>query len=119
VTTQAVNLPGRIPAGPIYVQRFDGSAYCEADPEVIARMVSARVVEGVGPRSGRIDRLRIICTEEEAIQRLQAISESQPQEEPGSITTDASREIFREKLNEGLNWTWCHRRNRNMENATP
>lgn len=110
MTTQACNLPGRIPGGPIYVQRFDGTAYCEGDREAVDRMVKAGIVEGIGPRSGRIDRLRITCSEDEAVKRLQAVFEPTHEENPGSITSMASREIYREKLDAGFCWNFKQNR---------
>lgn len=114
MTTQACNLVGRIPSGPIYVHRFDGTVYCEGDPDQVSRMVKAGVVEGIGPRNGCIKRLRITCTEDEAVKRLQAVSEPSHEENPGSITSMASREIFREILGDSGGWVWCHKANRNM-----
>jgi len=115
MVTQACNLPGRIPGGPIYVQRQDGSAYCEGDEEEIGRMVRACVVEGIGPRSGVIRRLRIICTESEAIEKLSAIRATEPRitETPGSITSMASQEVYRQPLDTGY-FVWQHKRNRGL-----
>ena len=81
----------------------------EANEAEVSRMILAGVVEGVGPRSGRIDVLRIICTEAEAIERLAAIrrAESAEAETAGSVTSQASREVFREQLTDTLRcWTF-------------
>jgi hypothetical protein len=115
MTTQACNLPGRIPAGPIYVQRLDGTAYCEADPVEINRMVLAGIVEGLGPSSGVIKRLRMVCTEAEGLVRMAAIPlPKRAQETPGSINSMASRTVFRESLGDTGLWAWCHLANRRM-----
>lgn len=106
MTTQACNLPDRIPSGPILVQRADKSSYMEADEAAIARMIKAEIVEGIGPPSGRIRILRVTCSEDEAVKRLQAVFEPSHEENPGSITSMASREIYREKLDSGFCWNF-------------
>lgn len=115
MTTQACNLQGRVPAGPIYVQRQDGTAYCEADETEIARMIAAGIVEGLGPSSGIIKRLRMICTEVEGIERMAAIPlPKRVQETPGSIMSMASKEVFKEHLGESGLWCYTLLRNRNI-----
>lgn len=114
MTTQACNLPDRIPAGPMLVQRADKSSYVESDEAAIARMIKAEIVEGIGPPSGRIRILRITCSEDEALKRLQAVFEPSHEENPGSITSMASREIYREKVNEEGLWTWNFKQNRTV-----
>lgn len=115
MTTQSPNLAGRLPVGPIRVQRADKSTYMETDAEEVLRMIKAQVVEGVGPRSGRIDILRITCTADEAIRRMSEVPvERRPEESPGSITSGASREVYREKMDDGLHWCWAFKRNRNV-----
>jgi hypothetical protein len=115
MTTQAANLASRIPAGPIRVQRADKSTYVENDLEIVLRMIKAQVVEGVGPRSGRIDILRITCTEAEATQRMKDVPlDRRAEESPGSITSMASREIYRETLGESGCWTWNFKQNRTL-----
>ena len=118
MTTQSENLAGRIPPGPIRVQRVDKSTYVEHNPEEVARMVKAMIVEGVGPRSGRIDILRVIVSDEEAVKRLSDIPFDRPPEQsPGSITSMASREVYREVLGESGHWCWDFKRNRNAFSA--
>lgn len=113
-----MNLAGRIPAGAIRVQRADKTTYVESDAEEILRMIKAGVVEGAGPRSGRIDILRITCTQEEAIERMKAVPiERRPEESPGSITSMASREVYREVLGESGHWCWNFRANRKLSLA--
>lgn len=79
-------------------------------------MVRACVVEGIGPRSGVIKRLRIICTETEAIERLSAIRAAEPRiaETPGSITSMASQEVYREALDTGY-FVWQHKASRRLK----
>lgn len=100
-----------MPAAPIYVQRADKTTYIEADQAAIARMVNAGIVEGVGPRSGRIRILRVICSDDEAISRFASLATAP--EPRGSITSQASREIFRERLGD-TRWCWCHIKNRGL-----
>ncbi len=115
LTTQAVNLPGRLPSGPIRIQRPDHSCYVEASQAEIARLIEAGIVEGIGPRSGRIDLLRITVPQEEAVERLARVSRPEtPVEKPGSIASNASREVFREILADGVHWVWSHKRNRSL-----
>lgn len=116
MTTQAVNLPSRLPSGPIRIQRPDKSCYVEASRTEIDRLVEAGIVEGIGPRSGRIDLLRITVTEEEAVAKLAKIARPDtPVEKPGSIMSGASREIFREILADGIHWVWTHKLNRALD----
>lgn len=101
------------------IQRSDRSTYIESDEAEVSRMVRAGIVEGVGPRSGRIDILRIVCTEDEARARVAVIRSMEPHEakQPRfSINSQASREIFREQLSDGF-WTWCHKANRGLSLA--
>lgn len=110
MTTQAENLAGRIPVGPIRVQRADKTTYIATDPEEVMRMIVARIVEGVGPRSGRIDILRITVPDDEALKKMASVPvERRPEESPGSITTMASREVYREKLESRWCWSFVHR----------
>jgi len=114
MTTQAVNLAGRIPAGPIRVQRADKSTYVEHDASEVFRMVKAGIVEGVGPRSGRIDILRVTVSDEEAVKRMSEVPVDRKHEEsPGSVISMASREVYRERLPDEIHWCWSFRRNRN------
>jgi len=111
MTTQSANLLERIPALPIRVQRFDKTTYWETDAEEMLRMIKAGIVEGVGPRSGRIDILRVTVTQEVALDRMKAVPvEKRPEESAGSITSMASREVYREKLEN--HWCWAFKRNR-------
>ncbi len=72
-------------------------------------------MEGIGPRSGRIDLLRITVPQEEAVERLAKVSRPETVvEKPGSITSNASREVFREILADGVHWVWSHKLNRNL-----
>ena len=115
MTTQALNLMERLPALPIRVQREDRTTYMEDSLEEVLRMVKAGVVEGVGPRSGRIDILRITVTHEVAVERMKAVpAEKRPEESPGSITSMASREVYRETLGESGCWTWNFCANRTV-----
>ena len=80
-------------------------------------MILAGVVEGVGPRSGRIDLLRIICSESEVIERLQAIRAAESwMETPGSLMSMASKTVFKEQLSDTLR-CWTHRANRRLSLA--
>lgn len=116
MTTQAVNLPGRLPSGPIRVQRPDHTTYIEASDTEINRLVEAGIVEGVGPSSGRIDILRITVTNEEAISRLAAVTRPDTvMEKPGTITSMASREVFKEILADGVHWVWSHKKSRGLK----
>ncbi len=116
MTTQAANLSDRLPSGPIKVQRPDKTCYVEACPVEINRLIASGIVEGIGPRSGRIDVLRITVTQEEAVARLAAVTKPEtPVEKPGSITSGASREIFKEILADGIHWVWTHKKNRNLD----
>jgi hypothetical protein len=113
MTTQAPNLIGRIPVGPIRVQRADKTTYMADDAEEVMRMIVAGVVEGIGPRSGRIDILRIIVPDAEALKRMAAVPiDKRPEESPGSITSQASREVYREVVGDSGLWCWSFRRNR-------
>lgn len=113
MTTQAVNLLDRLPVGPIRVQRDDKSTYVEHDAGEVFRMIKSGIVEGVGPRSGRIDILRVTVTSEEAVKRMSEVPvERKPEESPGSIITMASREVYRERLADEIHWCWSFRRNR-------
>jgi hypothetical protein len=115
MTTQAPNLLERLPALPIRVQREDRTTYMEDNLEEVLRMVKAGVVEGVGPRSGRIDILRITVTHEIAVERMKAVAmDKLPAESPGSITSMASREVYRETLGDGISWTWNFKQNRTL-----
>lgn len=118
MTTQAINLPGRVFA-PILVQRADKTTYTEPSQEEIDRMIRCGIVEGCGQRPGRILRLRIICTEKQAIEWMQAqrALEQSIAETSGSITSAASREVFREPLETGY-FVWVHKRNRDLAYAT-
>jgi len=100
---------------PIRVQREDRTTYMEDSLEEVLRMVKAGVVEGVGPRSGRIDILRITVTHEVAVERMKAVAiDKLPEESPGSITSMASREVYRETLGDGISWTWNFKQNRTL-----
>jgi hypothetical protein len=115
MTTQAPNLLERLPALPIRVQREDRTTYMEDSLEEVLRMVKAGIVEGVGPRSGRIDILRITVTHEIAVERMKAVAiDKLPEESPGSITSMASREVYRETLGDGISWTWNFKQNRTL-----
>jgi len=115
MTTQAPNLLERLPALPIRVQREDRTTYMEDSLEEVLRMVKAGIVEGVGPRSGRIDILRITVTHEIAVERMKAVAmDKLPAESPGSITSMASREVYRETLGDGISWTWNFKQNRTL-----
>ena len=115
MTTQAPNLLERLPALPIRVQREDRTTYMEDSLEEVLRMVKAGVVEGVGPRSGRIDILRITVTHKVAVERMKAVAiDKLPEESPGSITSMASREVYRETLGDGISWTWNFKQNRTL-----
>lgn len=97
------------------VQRLDRSTYIEGSEIEIARMIAAGIVEGVGPKSGRIDILRMICGEAEGMERMKAIAlPKAPQESAGSITSMASREVYRETLGESGHWCWNFKANRNL-----
>lgn len=116
LTTQAVNLTGRLPSGPIRVQRPDKSCYMEASQAEVSRLIEAGIVEGIGPRSGRIDLLRITVPQDEAVERLAKVTRPETVvEKPGSITSGASREVFREILADGVHWIWSHKLNRGLE----
>lgn len=114
MTTQAQNLAGRLPVGPIRVQRADKSTYVENDAEEVVRMVKAGIVEGVGPRSGRIDILRVTVPHDEAVKRMAALPMDRVTESPGSITSMASREVYREVVGESGHWCWNFRANRTV-----
>ncbi len=119
MTTQAMNLPGRIPAGAVRVQRPDKSTYVEHDEAEVARMIAAGIVEGVGPRSGRIDILRITVSEAEAMAAIAIVRSGEApsiEERPGSIMSMASLAVFRESLDDG-HFVWQHKRNRNAFQA--
>jgi hypothetical protein len=90
----------------------------ESNEAEIARMIAAGIVEGVGPRSGRIDVLRIICTEIEAITRLAALRQTECIETAGTITSQASREIYREPLADGHK-VWAFKRQSNRQQSSP
>ena len=111
--TQAENILQRLPGVPIRIQRFDRSTYWETDPEEMLRMLKCGIVEGYGPRSGRIDMLRITCTQQEAVERMKTVVVERIQESAGSITSMASREVYRESLQDG-HWCWAFRRNRTI-----
>jgi hypothetical protein len=116
MTTQAVNLPGRLPSGPIRIQRPDKSCYIEPSTVEIDRLIESGIVEGIGPRSGRIDLLRITVTQEEAVARLAKLARPESiVEKPGNITSMSSREVFREILPDGAHWTWVHKSNRGKD----
>ena len=115
MTTQAPNLLERLPALPIRVQREDRSTYMEDSAEEVLRMIKAGVVEGVGPRSGRIDILRITVAHEVAVERMKAVPmDKRPEESPGSITSMASREVYREVVGDSGHWCWNFKRNRTV-----
>lgn len=115
MTTQACNLPLRIQPGPMKIRRSDGTPYIEYDEAEIARMIAAGIVEGIGPRSGRIDALRMLCSEEEALVRISSIPLDRSRfETPGTITSMASREVYREALGESGCWAWNFKSLRNM-----
>ena len=115
MTTSSINLSSRIPSGPIRVQRPDKTCYVEASQSEIHRLIESGIVEGVGPRSGRIDILRITVSEDEAVERLAKVTKQQiVQEKPGSIIGDASREVYRETLGESGHWVWTHKTKPNL-----
>ena len=89
------------------MQRADLTTYWEENSDEIARLITAGIVHGFGPRSGRIDILRIICDEAEALERLAEVrrAESLIRESPGDLLGDASRNIFLEALETGRCWT--------------
>lgn len=100
---------------PIRVQRADKTTYWESDAEEMVRMLKAGIVEGVGPRSGRIAILRVTCTDAEAVARMKALPvDKHIEQSAGSITSQASREVYRETVGESGNWCWSFRRNRNV-----
>lgn len=113
MTTQAENILQRLPGVPIRVQRFDRTTYWETDAEEMVRMLKSGIVEGVGPRSGRIDLLRITCTQDEAVKRMKEVTIERIQESAGSITSMASREVYRESLQDG-HWCWAFKANRTI-----
>ena len=87
----------------------------EDSAEEVLRMVRAGIVEGVGPRSGRIDILRITVTHEVAVERMKAVPmDKRAEESPGSITSMASREVYRETLGESGHWCWNFKQNRTL-----
>ena len=87
----------------------------EASQSEVNRLIEAGIVEGIGPRSGRIDLLRITVPQAEAVERLARVNRPEAVvEKPGSITSNASREVFREILADGVHWVWSHKRNRNL-----
>lgn len=88
----------------------------EASQSEISRLIEAGIVEGIGPRTGRIDLLRITVTQEQAVERLAKVTRPDtPVEKPGSITSNASREVFREILADGIHWVWTHKINRGLK----
>ncbi len=114
MTTQAINLQGRISDGPIRIVLADKTAYFEHDADEVRRMIKAQIVEGVGPSSGRIIFLRVIYANDEAVRRLSELPVDRPPEEsPGSITSGASREVYRETLGDSGCWCWDFKKNRN------
>lgn len=109
MTTQAENLMDRLPGVPIRVQRHDRTVYMEHEAGEVIRLVQAGVVEGVGPRSGRIAMLRFVVTDDEAVKRMAALPIDRTfEEKAGSITSAASREVYRQRLEVG--WCWAFKR---------
>lgn len=111
MTTQAASILQQLPGVPILVHRFDRTTYWETEAEEMLRMLKAGIVEGVGPRSGRIKYLRITCSQEEAVKRMKEVPVDRIQESPGSITSMASKEVYREGLTDG-HWCWSFKRPR-------
>lgn len=71
------------------------------------RLVSMGAVIGIGSRT-RLKRVRLNTLTAPAQQAVKAILERS-----GSITTGASKEVFRESLGDGL-FVWQHKANRNL-----
>jgi hypothetical protein len=94
-------------SAPVRVIRQDSTSYICEDQTMIDQMIIANVVEGVGPPSGRIEKLRMIVAEGEAVKLIAAIERPAAlPESPGSITSQASRTVYREKVNDCL-WCWA------------
>jgi hypothetical protein len=89
------------------IVRADKSVYVEGDESAIHQMVKAGVVEGIASRSGIVRLLRLVCSEEQALERLAKVRRAESSREtPGYLLGDASRNIFLEALETGRCWTF-------------